>query len=110
MTLKKSKSKQSLRRQASTSESPAPKRQRRSNGAGAAGSASPEEVGTWLPAKEDWEPLVDKVETIERQEGGQLMAFVLFTNGKRSRVSMEMIYRHCPRPMSKFYEEHLKFK
>ncbi|KIV80120.1 hypothetical protein, variant [Exophiala sideris] len=105
--LKKSKSKQSLRRQSSTEEAPEPKRRRRNNAAPAA--AAEEEVSTWLPNKDNWESEVVKIDTIERTESGGLMAFVLFKNGKRTRVSNEQIYKHCPRPMLKFYEDHLKF-
>jgi chromobox protein 1 len=65
---------------------------------------------TWLPSKSDWEPLVEKVDTVERDATGKLSAYVLFKNGKKTRVSMEQVYIHCPRPMLTFYENHLKFK
>jgi len=106
--LKKSISKQSLRRQSSTEEAPEPKRRRRNNAAPAA--AAEEEISDWVPNKENWESEVVKVDTIERTVSGGLMAFVLFKNGQRTKVSNEQIYKHCPRPMLRFYEDHLKFK
>ncbi|KEF60219.1 uncharacterized protein A1O9_05069 [Exophiala aquamarina CBS 119918] len=104
--LKKSKSKQSLRRQASTDDSPAPsaKRQKRNGSLG-----RPDLTESWTPTKEDWEPLVLKIETVEKDPSGQLVAYVVFNNGKKTKVGMDKIYRHCPRPMLKFYENHLKF-
>ncbi|KAJ9498828.1 hypothetical protein H2202_005504 [Exophiala xenobiotica] len=106
-SIKRSQSRQSLKAQSSADDTPEPKR-RKKNGESA---ASPEtEAGTWTPKGDNWEAQVDKVETIERNQAGQLTAFVLFKNGKKSIVSMEKVYAHCPRPMLKFYEEHLKFK
>ncbi|EXJ89546.1 hypothetical protein A1O3_02613 [Capronia epimyces CBS 606.96] len=105
--VKKVKSKQSLRRQSSAAGSPAPKRRKRN---GARADSSSEDVGTWLPPKDDWESYIQKVETVEKNEFGQLTAYILFNNGKKTRVGMDKVYRHCPRPMLKFYEDHLKFK
>ena len=106
--MKRGKSKQSLREAASSEDLPASKRQKR-NGTKDANEA--EEDLTWLPKRGHWEDQVDKVETIERNEDtDKLMAYILFKNGKRSKISMDMVYQHCPRPMLKFYEEHLKFK
>ncbi|KIX95695.1 uncharacterized protein Z520_08402 [Fonsecaea multimorphosa CBS 102226] len=109
---KRTKSKQKLREQPSSEDlAPPPKRRRRKGNDDVSASPAEEtELGTWLPNKEDWEGLVVKVETVERDETGQLLAYISFKNGKRSKVGMDMVYRHCPRPMLKFYEEHLKFK
>ena len=64
-----------------------------------------------MPKGIDWEDQIDKVETIERNEDtDKLMAFIRFKNGKRTKITMEMVYRHCPRPMLRFYEANLKFK
>jgi chromobox protein 1 len=107
--LKKTKSKQSLRRQASADESPAPSKRQKRNGT----KEAPAEVDaneTWTPTREDWEPLVVRIDTVEREESGQLLAYILFNNGKKTKVGMDKVYRHCPRPMLKFYENHLKFK
>jgi len=64
---------------------------------------------SWTPKKEDWEPLVEKIETVEKDTTGQLVAYVVFKNGKKTKVGMDKIYRHCPRPMLNFYENHLRF-
>lgn len=97
-SLKKQKSTPPLKRQ-TTDESPAPKKPRKAD-----------DAETWRPKKEDWEGDVDRIDTIERDENGQLLVFVLFNNGRKIKVSMDQIYRHCPRPMLKFYESHLHFK
>ncbi|KIV90315.1 hypothetical protein, variant [Exophiala mesophila] len=107
LVLKKTKSKQSLRREPSTEDSPAPpsKRQRK-NGADR---STGEREETWTPSKEDWEPFVVRVDAVERGDDGQLLAYILFKNNKKTKVSMDKVYRHCPRPMLRFYEAHLKF-
>jgi chromobox protein 1 len=106
--MKRGKSKQSLREAASSEDLPASKRQKRN---GAKGVKEAEQDFSWLPKGDQWEDQVVKVETIERNEDTkQLMAYILFTNGKRSKISMDMVYKYCPRPMLRFYEEHLKFK
>ena len=89
-------------------DSPAPpaKRQKR-NGSLSAATAAEE---TWTPTKEDWEPSVVRVDAVEKDESGQLLAYILFKNNKKTKVSMDKVYRHCPRPMLRYYEEHLKFK
>ncbi|OAL36865.1 hypothetical protein AYO20_03921 [Fonsecaea nubica] len=106
--VKRAKAKQKLPTQASTDDQPAAKRRKRNTEASA--SHAEEEVGTWLPNKQNWEELVAKIETVERDEAGQLLVYIKFKNGKRSKVGMKLISEHCPRAMLKFYEEHLKFK
>ncbi|KAJ9624357.1 hypothetical protein H2204_010810 [Knufia peltigerae] len=100
-TVKRTKSRQSLKPQASQ-EQPQRKRQKRS-----AGESNNEQE--WTPSAKDWEPQVDKIETVERNEAGTLVAYILFKNGKKSKVTMDKVYQHCPIPMLRFYEDHLKF-
>ncbi|KAJ9607243.1 hypothetical protein H2200_008315 [Cladophialophora chaetospira] len=108
LPLKRPKSKQSLCAAASSEDLPATKRQKRN---GAKDEDVQDDLGTWLPKGNHWEDEVEKVDTIERnEETDQLMAYVKFKNGKRTKITMDMVYKHCPRPMLKFYEEHLKFK
>lgn len=98
-----------MRGAVSSEDLPANKRQKRNGTKEKAAPEEPEELGTWLPKGDDWEGQVDKVETIERGENQQLLAFVRFKNRKRTKISMELVYKHLPRPMLRFYEEHLKF-
>jgi hypothetical protein len=96
-SVKKSKSTSSIRKR-DTDESPAPKRQKTN------------EVEVKVPTQKDWTPLVKKVETIERDEHGDLLVFLRMKDGKGLKVSMMLVKAHCPVPMLEFYEEHLKFK
>ncbi|KAJ5105658.1 hypothetical protein NUU61_003005 [Penicillium alfredii] len=65
----------------------------------------------WVPKGKNWEDKVSNVDTIIRDpEDGGLYAFLLWTNGKRSRVSIESCYERCPLTMLTFYEQHLVFK
>jgi chromobox protein 1 len=67
------------------------------------------EEAAWMPLKEDWEPQVVKVDAVERDESGKLLAYILFSNGEQTCVGMDKVHRHCPRSMLRFYEEHLRF-
>jgi chromobox protein 1 len=96
--VKKSKSTTSLRQQSFAEDSPAPKKRKI------------QDDESWRPPRQDWEPDVDRIDTIERDKTGNLMVFVLFNNGKKLKVSMDQVYKHCPRPMLRFYEKHLHFK
>jgi chromobox protein 1 len=69
---------------------------------------SSENVSTWTPASKNWEPEIERVDTVDRDPATQkLNAYIIFKNGKRIKVGMEMVYKHCPKAMLKFYEEHL---
>ena len=62
----------------------------------------------WTPTSKDWEPEIERVDTVDRDPSTKkLHAYIIFRNGKRIKVGMEMVYKHCPRAMLKFYEEHL---
>lgn len=77
---------------ASASASAEPKKRRRSTKA---------EEGTWVPKGHNWDKELDSVDTIIRdQDDGALYAFLLWNNGKRSRVSIESCYEKCPRKVS----------
>ena len=107
---KKSRSSQSIRRQSSTTDTDSPppqKRQRHEINEDDEGDEGDEGEGTWVPRDENWETQIVGVETLERDNNGQLIAYIVFTNGKKTKVSMDKVYRHCPRPMLRFYEHHL---
>lgn len=57
-----------------------------------------EEESTWVPKGKNWDKEIDSVDTIIRdQENGGLYAFLIWNNGKRSKVSIESCYEKCPR-------------
>ncbi|THC90604.1 hypothetical protein EYZ11_009936 [Aspergillus tanneri] len=60
----------------------------------------------WMPKSKNWENEVEHVDTIMREQGS-LIAFLQWTNGKKSKVSIETCYEKCPKKMLKFYEQHL---
>lgn len=67
-----------------------------------------QKTGSWTPKKENWESEIASIDTVERdRDTGKLWAFIYFNNNKRSKVGMEMVYKHCPIAMLKFYEQHL---
>jgi chromobox protein 1 len=67
-----------------------------------------EGLSKWTPHASNWEPEIERVDTIDRDsDTKKLNAYIIFKNGKRVKVGMEMVYKHCPRTMLRFYEEHL---
>ncbi|KAF7504389.1 hypothetical protein GJ744_002255 [Endocarpon pusillum] len=98
-----------------SSASPVPKKSKRTNGntdddsMEDINSQGIQKTGSWTPKKENWESEIASIDTVERdRETGKLWAFIYFNNNKRSKVGMEMVYKHCPIAMLKFYERHLK--
>ncbi len=67
-----------------------------------------QKTGSWTPKKENWESEIASIDTVERdRDTGKLWAFIYFNNNKRSKIGMELVYKHCPVAMLKFYERHL---
>ena len=67
----------------------------------------PEDEKDWTPNTVNWDSQIQTIETVERDELGNLSALIRFTNGRRVKIGMNMVYKHCPIPMLKFYENHL---
>ncbi|KAJ5825606.1 hypothetical protein N7474_002744 [Penicillium riverlandense] len=62
----------------------------------------------WVPKAKNWEKQVDSVDTIVRDpDTDTLFAFLKWTNGKQTKVSIQSCYENCPQKMLKFYESHL---
>lgn len=62
---------------------------------------SEEDDLSWTPKGKDWGSHLEKVDTIIRdQDSKQLFAFLLWRNGKRSRVALETCYDRCPKQVS----------
>ena len=67
------------------------------------------------PAKDGaWDPLVQTVETVQRESAdGELWGFLIWNakneDGRfyRSKAKLAVIYRACPQRMLHFYEKHL---
>lgn len=73
-------------------------RKRRRRPKGAAGTETPEgdEIGSWVPKGKSWENDVASVDTVCRESSGNLYAYLVWTNGKKSKVSTELCSRKCP--------------
>lgn len=60
----------------------------------------------WIPKGNNWETELNQVDTIIRDsDSGGLYAFLLWNNGRRSRVSIESCYEKCPRKVSKHFPQ-----
>lgn len=51
----------------------------------------------WTPRGKNWDDLVETVETIERDQEGNLWVFVTWNNEHKSKVSIAQAYEKCPR-------------
>lgn len=61
------------------------------------------ETDDWVPKSSNWEKELQSVDTIIRDpEDNGLYAFILWKNGKRSRVAIESCYEKCPRKVSAY--------
>ncbi|EED23086.1 conserved hypothetical protein [Talaromyces stipitatus ATCC 10500] len=97
-----------------TPESTTAKRQKVSkeetNGTDASGADIPRGIPDWVRDKDHWERDVKKVQTIENDGTHGLVAYLNWTNGKTTKVSIGLCYEKIPLMMLKFYEAHLVFK
>jgi chromobox protein 1 len=96
---KKAQGKRKSRQSPSNQAAPAKKSKRNTTSA---------ELSRWTPHASNWEPEIERIDTVDREpDTKKLNAYIIFKNGKRVKVGMEMVYKHCPRAMLRFYEEHL---
>lgn len=58
----------------------------------------------------DWDPIVRKIEAVERLPDGKLRVFVLFDKGDRLAFDSATVHHRCPLKLLAYYEEHLRFK
>lgn len=59
------------------------------------------EDSSWVPKGKNWDKEIESVDTIIRDPDNQgLYAFLLWNNGKRSRVAIESCYDKCPRKVN----------
>lgn len=80
-----------------------PKRRRKSAKAEETPVETDLEMDDWVPKSNNWEKELESVDTIIRDpETNGLYAFILWKNGKRSRVSIESCYEKCPRKVSAY--------
>lgn len=86
----------------SAASSTEPKRRRKSAKAEETESDSLVYDENWVPKSNNWEEELAQVDTIIRDsDNGGLYAFLLWNNGRRSRVSIESCYEKCPDKVSK---------
>ncbi|CAD6897404.1 unnamed protein product [Tilletia caries] len=58
----------------------------------------------------DWDPLIERVETVERNETGELVVFLTFSTGEQLAYQSEVCRTRCPQALIRFYERHLRFR
>lgn len=76
------------------------KRSRKSNGAGPgahpANSTPPAASKNWSPPAGSWEDLIEMIDACQDEGTGQLMVYLAWKNGKKTRHPTDIIYKKCP--------------
>lgn len=81
----------------STPKASSAKRSKKSQGVNGTQTQDDDEVPNWTPTSQNWDRDVIKVETIVRDPDSQgLMAYLHWTNGRKSRVSIDLCYEKIP--------------
>lgn len=56
-----------------------------------------QDIPDWVPKSQSWDSEIKSIDTIVRDhETGNLIVFLDWNNGKKSRVSLETCYERCP--------------
>ncbi|TKY90322.1 hypothetical protein EX895_000320 [Sporisorium graminicola] len=58
----------------------------------------------------DWDPIVKRVEAVEKMSDNKLRVFVHFENGDRLAFESIVAHHRCPLKLLQFYESNLRFK
>ncbi|OAA78958.1 chromo domain-containing protein [Akanthomyces lecanii RCEF 1005] len=93
-----------------SSANPTPvKRSRKSNGAHPGASTPPASSSkAWSPPAGSWEDDIESIDACQDEGVGQLMVYLVWKNGKKTRHQTSVIYKKCPQKMLQFYERHIK--
>lgn len=66
------------------------------------GADIPQGVPDWVRDKDHWEEDVMKVQTVTHDELRNLVAYLIWTNGKTTKVSISLCYEKIPQLVSCF--------
>ena len=58
----------------------------------------------------DWDPIVKKIEAVEKMSDNKLRVFLHFENGDRLAFESVVAHHRCPLKLLAFYESNLRFK
>lgn len=70
------------------------------NGTEELGADIPRGIPDWVSDKDHWEEDVAKVQTITQDEDRNLVAYLIWTNGKTTKVSISLCYEKIPQLVS----------
>ncbi|KAI9499817.1 hypothetical protein BX070DRAFT_231394 [Coemansia spiralis] len=86
------------------------KKSGRANGTNKRVRTSDEHRSEGGPDSDDWEPLVESIDTIDKDNDDGLIVFINWKDGKNTSHPAQLVYKKCPQLMLKFYEERLRFR
>ncbi len=77
------------------------KRSRKSNGAHPGASTPPASSSkAWSPPAGSWEDDIESIDACQDEGVGQLMVYLVWKNGKKTRHQTSVIYKKCPQKVS----------
>lgn len=77
------------------------KRSRKSNGAHPGASTPPASSSkAWSPPAGSWEDDIESIDACQDEGLGQLMVYLVWKNGKKTRHQTSVIYKKCPQKVS----------
>lgn len=66
-----------------------------------------EDGTTWKAPSGSWETHIMAIDSMIRDDNGELIAFVIWNNSQKSRHPTKLLNFRCPQKMLQFYEAHL---
>ncbi|ATY59608.1 chromo domain-containing [Cordyceps militaris] len=84
------------------------KRSRKSNGTHPAAGAPPATAKPWSAPAGSWEDEIESIDACHDEGSGNLMVYLVWKNGKKTKHTTTVIYAKCPQKMLQFYERHIK--
>ncbi|OAA70262.1 chromo domain-containing protein [Cordyceps fumosorosea ARSEF 2679] len=84
------------------------KRSRKSNGTHPSQSTPPASTKPWSPPAGSWEEAIQSIDACHDEGSGNLMVYLVWKNGKKTKHTTQVIYAKCPQKMLQFYEQHIK--
>ncbi|KAM0260598.1 hypothetical protein ACHAQJ_002660 [Trichoderma viride] len=94
-------------RTTSTAQAAGTKRSKR-NGTHPSNSTPPATADSWSPPAGSWEDDIETIDACEDEGSGQLIVYLVWKNGRKTRHHTKVIYKKCPQKMLAFYERHVR--
>lgn len=90
---------------ASAEPTPTKRSRKVSNGAHPGASTPPASSKAWGPPAGSWEDDIEAIDACQDEGSGQLMVYLVWKNGKKTRHTTAVVYKKCPQKVSAYYQD-----